>query len=88
MIASHASEHSNFSRFASWLTPLHRSDKPRKEARIGLNQYAHPDAPKPIHPDKEHFCSSTIKLGTNIQPPTPQTFSGIAAMTIETRSSL
>ncbi len=23
------------------------------------NQYAYPDAPKPIHPDKEHFCSST-----------------------------
>jgi hypothetical protein len=21
------------------------------------NQHAHPDAPKPIHPDKEHFCS-------------------------------
>jgi hypothetical protein len=31
------------------------------------NQHAHPDAPKPIHPDKEHFCSSTIQLGANIQ---------------------
>jgi hypothetical protein len=27
------------------------------------NRYAHPDAPKPIHPDKEHFCPSTLKLG-------------------------
>jgi hypothetical protein len=31
------------------------------------NQYAHPDAPKPIHPDKEHFCSSTLKLGAYIR---------------------
>jgi hypothetical protein len=31
------------------------------------NQYAHPDAPKPIHPDKEHFCPSTLKLGAYIR---------------------
>jgi hypothetical protein len=28
-----------------------------------INRCTHPDAPKPIHPDKEQFCSSTLKLG-------------------------
>src|SRR3984957_7160023 len=37
-------------------------------SRPNPNQYAHPDAPKPIHPDKEHFCSSTLKLGAYIRP--------------------
>src|SRR6202044_4060368 len=37
-------------------------------SRPNPNQYAHPDAPKPIHPDKEHFCPSTLKLGAYIQP--------------------
>src|SRR6201996_5525332 len=32
------------------------------------NRYAYPDAPKPIHPDKEQICSSTLKLGANIRP--------------------
>ena len=31
------------------------------------NRCTYPDAPKPIHPDKEQFCSSTLKLGTNIR---------------------
>jgi hypothetical protein len=29
---------------------------------IRKNQHARPDAPKPIHPDKEHFCSKTSKV--------------------------
>ena len=32
-----------------------------------INRCTHPDAPKPIHPDKEQFCSSTLKLGANIR---------------------
>jgi hypothetical protein len=51
--------------------PLPRSDNPSQKnpdqsfASLAQhsNQYAYPDAPKPIHPDKEQFCSSTIKLG-------------------------
>jgi hypothetical protein len=35
------------------------------------NRYAHPDAPKPIHPDKEHFCPSTLKLGAYIRSAAP-----------------
>ena len=59
--------------------PLHRSDNPRSKARIGSLQYAHPDAPKPIHPDKEQNLLPTIRLGTNIRQPSPQTFAGIEA---------
>ena len=59
--------------------PLHRSDNPRSKARIGSLQYAHPDAPKPIHPDKEQNLLPTIRLGTNIRQPSPQTFTGIEA---------
>jgi hypothetical protein len=75
--------------YASRLAPLHGSDNPSTRARTSLrfhaNQYAHPDAPKPIHPDKEQICSSTIKLGTNIQPFTTSTFAGTKPRRIETR---
>jgi hypothetical protein len=59
----------NFGDYASRLAPIHRSDNPSPNLWTSFlqNQYAHPNAPKPIHPDKEHFCSSTIKLGANIQ---------------------
>jgi len=59
----------NFGDYASRLAPLHRSDNPSPNLWTSFlqNQYAHPNAPKPIHPDKEHFCSSTIKLGANIR---------------------
>jgi hypothetical protein len=73
----HASEHSNFfTIIGSQLTPLPRSDNPSQRTRTSfplptyvenINQCTHPDAPKPIHPDKEQICSSTLKLGTNIQ---------------------
>jgi hypothetical protein len=73
----HASEHSNFfTIIGSQLTPLPRSDNPSQRTRTSfplptyvenINQRTHPDAPKPIHPDKEQICSSTLKLGTNIQ---------------------
>ncbi len=64
-----------FDNYTSRLTPLHRSDNPLSKTRTNLlprsrgikNQYAYPDAPKPIHPDKEHFCPRTIQLGANIQ---------------------
>ena len=54
------------SNYTSRLAPLHRSDNPlpktrtnsRKCSHTRKNQYAYPDAPKPIHPDKEHFCST------------------------------
>jgi hypothetical protein len=73
----HASEHSNiFTIIGSQLAPLPRSDNPSQRTRTSLppptrveniDRHTHPDAPKPIHPDKEQFCSSTLKLGTNIQ---------------------
>jgi hypothetical protein len=73
----HASEHSNFfTIIGSQLTPLPRSDNPSQRTRTSfplpthvenINQRTHPDAPKPIHPDKEQICSSTLKLGTNIR---------------------
>lgn len=66
--------------YVSRLAPLHGSDNPSTRARTDLrfheNQYAHPDAPKPIHPDKEQTCSSTIKLGANIQSTLTPTFAG------------
>jgi hypothetical protein len=66
-------------RYVSQLAPLHGSDNPTQEARIDpqgrslKNQYAHPDAPKPIHTDKEQIRPSTLQLGTNFQakPPRP-----------------
>jgi hypothetical protein len=73
----HASEHSvYFTIIGSQLTPLPRSDNPSQRTRTNfllptrvenINRYTHPDAPKPIHPDKEQFCSSTLKLGANIR---------------------
>jgi hypothetical protein len=73
----HASEHSNiFTIIGSQLAPLPRSDNPSQRTRTSLplpthveniNQCTHPDAPKPIHPDKEQIRSSTLKLGANIQ---------------------
>jgi hypothetical protein len=73
----HASEHSAyFTIIGSQLTPLPRSDNPSQRTRTSfplpthvesINRHTHPDAPKPIHPDKEQFCSSTLKLGANIQ---------------------
>jgi hypothetical protein len=73
----HASEHSAyFTIIGSQLAPLPRSDNPSQRTRTSfpppthvenINRNTHPDAPKPIHPDKEQFCSSTLKLGTNIQ---------------------
>jgi hypothetical protein len=73
----HASEHSDFfTIIGSQLTPLPRSDNPSQRTRTSfllpthvenINQCTHPDAPKPIHPDKEQICSSTLKLGANIQ---------------------
>ena len=66
--------------YASRLAPLHGSDNPstraRTSSRFHVNQCAHPDAPKPIHPDKEQICSSTIKLGANIQSASTSTFAG------------
>jgi len=58
-----------FGDYASRLTPLHRSDNPSPNLWTSFlqNQFAHPNAPKPIHPDKEHLCSPTIKLGANLQ---------------------
>jgi hypothetical protein len=56
--------------------------------RIHKIQYAYPDAPKPIHPDKEQIRSQTIQLGTNIQIPTAPTFPGTALLTFETQFSL
>ncbi len=61
--------------YSSQLSPLPRSDNPLPKTRTNLlprkretkNRYAHPDAPKPIHTDKEHFCSQTTRLGANIQ---------------------
>jgi hypothetical protein len=47
-------------------------------SRITKIQHAYPDAPKPIHPDKEHCCPSTIKLGANLQSSRPPTFAGAA----------
>ena len=73
----HASEHSDFfTIIGSQLTPLPRSDNPSQRTRTSfplpthvknINQCTHPDAPKPIHPDKEQIRSSTLKLGANIQ---------------------
>jgi hypothetical protein len=71
-IASRTSEHSTVLRsLVRSSTPLPRSDNPSQNTRTRSshrsrntqNRYAHPDAPKPIHPDKEQFCSSTLKLG-------------------------
>ena len=68
----HASEHSNiFTIIGSQLAPLPRSDNPMQRSgpnfmnaqRIHKIQYAYPDAPKPIHPDKEQIRSQTIQLG-------------------------
>ncbi len=73
----HASEHSvYFTIIGSQLAPLPRSDNPSQRTRTNfppptrvenINRYTHPDAPKPIHPDKEQIRSSTLKLGTNIR---------------------
>jgi hypothetical protein len=55
---------------------------------IHKNQRAHPDAPKPIHPDKEQIRSrqsSWEQTSKFLQPPT---FAGMAEQKIETRISL
>jgi hypothetical protein len=61
-----------FDNYSSRLASLPGSDNPlpktqtnsRECSHIHKNQYACPDAPKPIHPDKELFCSSpTTRLG-------------------------
>jgi hypothetical protein len=93
----HASEHSNFfTIIGSQLAPLPRSDNPSQRTRTSfplpthvenINRHTHPDAPKPIHPDKEQFCSSTLKLGTNIRPLLcPDLFRNRNKKKIETRS--
>jgi hypothetical protein len=55
--------------YASRLTPLHRSDNPSPNLWTSLfqNQFAHPNAPKPIHPDKEHFSAPDNQAGS--KPP-------------------
>jgi hypothetical protein len=40
-------------------------------------QHARPNAPKPIHPDKEHFAPNKTRLGANIQSIKSLTFAGI-----------
>ena len=60
--------------FTSRPKPLGRSDTQTQKpgpARLSTNQYTRPIAPKPIHHDKEHFCSSTTWLGTNPSPHQP-----------------
>ena len=61
----HTSEHSNFSAiivcsFRHSLGQTTHCQKTRtkfqRRSRIFFTQYAHPDAPKPIHPDKEQIC--------------------------------
>src|SRR5208283_1701523 len=78
--------------YVSRLAPLHGSDNPSTRARTSLrfhaNQYAHPDAPKPIHPDKEHFCSRQLSWEQTSNSPPSQTFTGIERQRIETRLSL
>jgi hypothetical protein len=61
--------------YASGFYTIHRSDNPSPKTRASFaecrhptHQHARPNAPKPIHPDKEQFCSSTTKLGANIRP--------------------
>jgi hypothetical protein len=51
------------------------------------HQHARPNTPKPIHPDKEQFCSSTTKLGANIRILAQPTFAGTANQKSETRIS-
>src|SRR5271157_5954730 len=62
--------------YVSRLAPLHGSDNPSTRARTSLrfhaNQYAHPDAPKPIHPDKEHFCSRQLSWEQTSNPSQPR----------------
>ena len=42
------------------------------------NRYAYPDAPKPIHPDKEHFSvPQTLQTGTTNRETSRTTFSGM-----------
>ncbi len=41
------------------------------------NRYAYPDAPKPIHPDKEQFCSSDIETGNTSRMTSATTFAGM-----------
>jgi hypothetical protein len=51
--------------YASGFYPIHRSDNPSPRTRAGfhqmlahpVHQHTRPNAPKPIHPDKEQFCS-------------------------------
>jgi hypothetical protein len=54
---------------------------------IRKNQHARPNAPKPIHPDKEHFAPNKTRLGANIQFSAPLTFTGTTEQKIETRFS-
>jgi hypothetical protein len=65
----HTSEHSNFSAiivcsFRHSLGQTTHCQKTRtkfqRRSRIFFTQYAHPDAPKPIHPDKEQICSRQL----------------------------
>ncbi len=63
----HTSEHSEFlTIIAAGITPRTRSDNPLPKTRTRfllphshgktINRHAHPDAPKPIHPDKEQLA--------------------------------
>ena len=72
----HTSEHSNSCNFRTRILPpilgqTTHCSKPGPiitDPKIHKNQHARPDAPKPIHPDKEQIRSpSTIRLGANIR---------------------